>query len=45
MKCKEYYEKQASAEYALYVEAKNSGDSKGQKKHYAEYVNYKEAAK
>ena len=45
MKCKAYYEKQAGAEYALYVEAKNSGESEGQKKHYAERVNYKESTK
>ena len=45
MICKDYYEKKASIEYKLYVEAKNKGDEESQNKHYKEYLNYKEAAK
>ncbi len=45
MKCKEYYEKRASAEYALYIEAKNNGDIASRDKHFKEYQAYKEAAK
>ena len=43
--CKDYYEKQASSEYRLYMDAKNNGDTASQNKHYKEYLNYKEAAK
>ena len=43
--CKDYYEKQASSEYRLYMAAKNSGDKESQNGHYRKYINYKEAAK